>query len=149
MRNLMCKCDKCQSLFDEDQLAVDYVSGGYHGEPFYKCPYCGYDEWDYVAECCRCGEYISVDGEIYGTLGSMVCRKCIDKEMDAETVIAYGDYSVTEATLNGLFTFVYSEDEINEILKKEFMRMREDKRNQFLKDYVESDLPEFAEWLES
>lgn len=149
MRNQKCKCDICHIVFDSDELEKDFIDGGYHGEPHYTCPYCGSEEWEYVEECCRCGEYFLYDDDIYGTSGSMICRKCIDKEMTVENVIDYGNERTDEISLNGLFIYVYSDTEINEILKREFMKLPEEKRNQYIKDYVECDLHDFADWVES
>lgn len=146
MRNVMIRCNRCDSIFDESELITDYVNGGDIGEPHNSCPYCGHDDWDEVKECCRCGRWFSVD-ELHGYSGWEMCRDCIEDETDTRTVIEYGDTVKQDVSLNGFLSDVFSDEEINEILTSKFMELPESKQKEAYTEFVNTDLDEYAGWL--
>lgn len=142
MRTLMIRCDRCHEVMAEDELKVDYVSGGYRGERYCSCPFCGNESMTYVRECARCGEWCE---DTYGTSGSEMCDSCISEVAEVRTVIEYGENTEVETKVNGFFEYVFR-TEINEILKAEFMKLPEFKQNEYMRDYVSTDKSEFADW---
>ena len=151
---MLIQCNKCKEIFDSDDLKLDYTEGGYRGEPHYSCPYCGDDQWDYVEQCTRCGKYFSMDSmdcQLHGTSGSMMCEDCIDEVADVRTVVDFGSSEnqlVEVDEINGLFAFVYSPEEINDILLACFTQLPEHLQKKWTKEYIQQDLNEFADWYD-
>lgn len=151
---MLIECSHCHEIFDSDDLKLDYTEGGYRGEPHYSCPYCGDDQWDYVEQCTRCGKYYSMDSmdcQIHGTSGSMMCEDCIDEVADVRTVVDFGSSEnqlVEVDEINGLFAFVYSPEEINDILLACFTQLPEHLQKKWTKEYIQQDLNEFADWYD-
>lgn len=149
---MLIRCDKCKEIFGREDLKVDYTEGGYLGEPHYSCPYCGDDQWEYVEQCSRCGRYFSLDSlecEIHGTTGSMMCDDCIDEVADARTVVEYGDYDNTSVDgINGLFACMYGSGEINDILMAHFTQLPEDMQKEWIRKYIADDKANFADWYD-
>ena len=151
---MLIQCNKCKEIFDSDDLKLDYTEGGYRGEPHYSCPYCGDDQWDYEEQCTRCGKYYSMDSmdcQIHGTSGSMMCEDCIDEVADVRTVVDFGSSEnqlVEVDEINGLFAFVYSPEEINDILLACFTQLPEHLQKKWTKEYIQQDLNEFADWYD-
>ena len=151
---MLIKCQKCKEIFDSDDLKLDYTEGGYRGEPHYSCPYCGDDQWEWVEQCSRCGKYFSLDTydcHIHGTSGSMMCDDCIDEVADVRTVVDYGysKYETAEVDgINGLFAYMFSAGEINDILMAHFTQLPEEQQKKWAKDYIKEDLNNFADWYD-
>lgn len=149
--NQLCRCTKCKEIFSEDELITDYVNGGDIGEPHNECPHCGCDDIEYIHECTYCGKYFSDDDarSLHGYDGTLICEDCLKDEMDVRTIIEYGntENNVVETHINGLFAYMFSESELNDILLAEFMRLPESKQKQYAEKYAECDLDDFAEWL--
>lgn len=144
----MLECSKCHEIFEYEDLKVDYTEGGYYGELHYSCPYCGNDELDEVEQCARCGKHLLPE-ELHGTVGSLMCDDCIDEVADVRTVLEYGYDNSTEVDgINGLFAYVYSAGEINDILLAHFTQMSEEKQNKWVSMYVGDDKSEFADWYD-
>lgn len=149
---MLIQCNKCKEIFDSDDLKLDYTEGGYRGEPHYSCPYCGDDQWDYVEQCAHCGKYFSSDDVsilIHGTAGSMMCNDCIEDVSDTRTAIDYGNHDSVEVDgINGLFAYMYSAEEINDILLADFMKLPDYKQKEWINKYINEDKANFADWYD-
>lgn len=145
MRENLCKCNDCRRVYFSDELRHDTFNGGDIGESHWSCPYCGGDNFEEIYECARCGHYVE---EAFGCVGSMLCEECFAEVADVRTVVEYGKDNPAEVKINGLFACVYDEDEINEILLADFMKLPEKKQREWTDDYVSADKSDFADWYD-
>ena len=147
------KCTKCGEIMDSTDLAKDYTDGGYRGEPHLSCPYCGCDELDEVEQCSRCGKWVEgfdLSHLIYGSVGNEVCLDCLqDAADDVRTVIDYGAKRTEDVEINGLWAYVYTKDEINDILMADFMKLPERMQKQYTQGFAECDYSDFAEEMDA
>lgn len=142
-------CNDCRQTCDRENLKHDYFNGGDMGESHWSCPYCGSDNIEDVAECVRCGKILPLD-EVYGYEGNQICDDCIEEVADVRTVIEYGNARrVDDININGLFACVFDEDEINEILLSEFMKLSETKQKSYIRDFMWADKSDFADWYDN
>lgn len=146
MRETMWKCERCGEICSTQELKKDYIDGGYRGEPHYTCPCCGSEYVEEVYQCELCGEWFFSD-EIFGSIGEMACKSCIEKHKKAEEVLDFADDDHVDVELNGLLAFAFEEDEINEILKREFLKLPKSQQRDIIDDYVSDTRSEFAEYL--
>lgn len=146
MRDIMWRCDKCGETCTTQDLHKDFIDGGYRGEPHYTCPICGSEYVDEVYQCELCGEWFYGD-EIHGSMGEMACDKCIEEHKTAEEVVDFASEDLVEVELSGLLAFAFDEDDINELLKREFMKLPKDEQKKYIDDYIFWNKSEFAEYL--
>lgn len=146
MTEIKWKCDDCGTVSSLKELNRDTINGGYPGEPHYTCPVCGSEYVDEVYQCELCGEWFYGD-EIYGSMGEMACDKCIEKHKTAEEVVDFASNDLVEVELNGLLAFVFEEDQINELLKRQFMELPKDEQKKYIDDYMSWNKNEFGEFL--
>lgn len=139
------KCNDCRRVFFDDELRHDFRNGGDIGESHWSCPYCGGDNLDEVYECAHCGHYVE---EAYGCVGSLLCEDCLKEVSDVRTVVEYGNDNREEVKINGLFACIYDEDEINEILLADFMRLPAERQRELTDDFVDRDKSDFADWYD-
>ena len=67
---------------------------------------------------------------------------------DVRTVVEYGNDNREEVKINGLFACIYDEDEINEILLADFMRLPAERQRELTDDFVDRDKSDFADWYD-
>ena len=140
------KCCNCGWIGDESDLIKDYCDGGYRGEPHETCPNCGDDDIGEVTECRGCGEY---SDETYGTYGWELCEDCLNKLINTRTVAEYGEEHPEDVEISGLWAKVYTQDEINQILMADFMKLPDSKQYEYCKMYVDDDPHDYADWAQT
>ena len=140
------KCFKCGWIGDWSDLNKDYCDGGYRGEPHETCPNCGDDDIGEVIECRSCGGCFE---DVYGSNGLEICDDCLNKLINTRTVAEYGELNPEEVEISGLWAKVYTQDEINQILMADFMKLPESKQYEYCKMYVDDDPNDFADWVQT
>lgn len=115
-------CEYCGNSVDEiptityyDRVDGNSAMSGYITETE-NCS-CG-GNYVEAKECACCGEYIS-------TKGKDICDKCITKNMNIQTTIAYSDEYVTptEIEINSFIASIFDKKQINSILIKAMTEM--------------------------
>ena len=105
------------------------------------CPNCGSEDFEEAEHCEECDEWFPV-----GTCANGICESCMEKHAsDFETVKRYGDSHKEERTINGFFSWMFTDDEIDEILEREarssiFIQ-------EYMKKYATQDPDEFTMWI--
>ena len=140
------KCFKCGWIGDWSDLNKDYCDGGYRGEPHETCPNCGDDDIGEVIECRSCGGCFE---DVYGSNGLEICEDCLNKLINTRTVAEYGEEHPEDVEISGLWAKVYTQDEINQILMADFMKLPDSKQYEYCKMYVDDDPHEFADWVQT
>ena len=131
-------CLHCGLQFDDPVLTHN---GGYYEEPWYECPYCGSDAFEEAEQCEECDEWFPV-----GTCANGICESCMEKHAsDFDIVKRYGDSLKEERKINGFFSWIFTDDEIDEILEREarsslFIQ-------EYMKKYATQDPDDFTMWL--
>ena len=136
-------CENCGELYDELPIRKEYhgeLEGNWY-ETFAECSCGGNIEKAY--ECKVCGEWFSED--IILTEG--VCDFCLHRELNAESIEEFiGTFEVEkcEFEINSAFGYIFSSEEVNEILMRELKKtlrikhmkplMLEDSINLYLRD---------------
>lgn len=134
------KCDNCGTVFYENDFVLESVGDG---RVITRCPNCGSEDFEDGAICNLCGEFVNFDY-------NGICKDCLmDEASDIQQTIEYGksDGDNGDVTINGLFAYVYSPEEINDILMADFLRLPEEKQKEFTRRYVCNDEYCFADWL--
>jgi len=134
-------CFGCEREIEADEVKT-YEEPGYRA---IYCPYCGRDDIEDAYECEECGE-VKPDCMMYAG----ICTDCLDKEAEnVRQVIEFGaeDTDNGEVTINALWAYVYTPDEINDILTADFMKLPEAKQKEFARKYATEDRYNFADWL--
>ena len=139
MKEYRMKCTRCGQINEE--MNVDYVDGGYEGEPHYSCPYCGHDDWDEVFQCAECGEWFTED-----ELLEDLCRDCFDKAATVESVKEYGASYGTDVEVNSLYACAFTTAQINAILAREFAALNGAEQKKAAADAACDDPYNFREW---
>lgn len=146
MTEIKWKCDDCGTVSSLKELNRDTINGGYPGEPHYTCPVCGSDYLEEAYQCNICGEWFPCD-EVHGSVGQMACDDCLNEGITLENVNEFSDECPADIELSGIWSYVWDEDDINELLWKYFKKMPKDEQMKYLKEYVEDNKTEFGEFL--
>lgn len=138
-------CENCGDLVDEvpshthyDRVDGNWAMSGYTTEE--ECCSCGGNYVEAV-ECKICGEYINPnDGRI--------CKECLKEEMTLENAVEYSRECGCgyEVVLPDFFE-IYTQKEIEEILIKHILST-EHKEQRAIKDFCESDIGCFSDFIE-
>lgn len=108
-------CADCGRLYDEMPTHTERHDD-YYSEPVNSGCYCGGDIEEAV-RCSVCGEYHSAD-----MLTEKVCDYCLHSNMKPKQLEGFIDGFETEKIsfeLNGILDYVFTSDEVNEILLRE------------------------------
>ena len=119
-------CLGCGNVFntDEVQRVQDY-RGECWGRPAYEeelvCPHCKSNDIDDAEECEICGSWCSTE-ELYDNGG--LCTACLETyNTDKECIEACERNNETESVeLNSYLAYMFSEDEIEDILLEELAK---------------------------
>ena len=136
-------CINCEREVDVDDVIQYYDSGTGYLE--LNCPYCKDDMLEYAYECESCGKVVP-----HSLVTNGVCDNCLISEAEnVRQVIEFGaeDTDNGEVTINALWAYVYTPDEINDILTADFMNLPEAKQKEFARKYATEDRYNFADWL--
>jgi len=146
-------CTKCGEVHEVSDLNKDYTDGGYHGEPHVTCPNCGSEDLEYAEQCTCCGKWVSDESyprQLFGYEGHQLCKECFDEQAsDVRQVIEYGDIDRNKADvkdLNGFLAYVYSPEEIENILMRDFVQMSERDQKRWAAEYAACDEDDFADY---
>jgi len=144
-------CKSCGAVVDEDELNTvrckvsDYAGGCYQN--FTECT-CGGD-YEEAKQCVECGEYFAED-----EMSGEYCAECLKEHATVENAIASGNEATEKVSVNGFVAFVFSEEEINEILVgalEKKINSGTAGANSIIdraRDFCFDDATWFAEWLE-
>lgn len=135
------RCERCGEVFECNEAVFLPENGNESKLP--SCPSCGCLDLADGEICDMCGHFTEYDFD-------GICKECLmDEASDVEQVIEYGksDDDNGEVTINGLFAYVYTPEEINDILMADFKRLPEEKQKEFTRRYVCNDEYCFADWL--
>lgn len=139
MRNYICL--HCGHHFTEEEIDAkyyDYATGTYDSE---ECPNCDSEDFEEAEHCDECDEWFPV-----GTCANGICESCMEKHAsDFDIVKRYGDSLKEERKINGFFSWMFTDDEIDEILEREarsslFIQ-------EYMKKYATQDPDDFTMWL--
>ena len=110
-----------------------------------------YDEYELYA-CAKCGEPIS---EYQSVHYCELCEACWleDQEFDAtlttENACEIGQLDPVEYELNSFWTYVYSEDEIEDLCAADFSKLTDEQKRDKIRDYASNGNGYTAEeWLD-
>lgn len=125
----MYKCDKCGKVVEQLPLCKDTIDfDGYSYTVqefgFNECK-CG-GEFEEAVRCPICGEWF-----IENTVDC--CDKCFEENLNKETCIAIGHSSFD---FNRFLRFVFSDEEIDEILEREFDKIDEGLKNFYFREFA-------------
>ncbi len=119
---------------------------GHHFEEHYDpatgtweeyCPNCGSEDFEEAGHCIKCDEFFPLDKMV----GS-ICRDCLEKRMNDDTALAYGNDRKEAVELNGFLAYIFSASEIDEILKANMPKG-------YARKYITDDIYDFSEWEEN
>lgn len=137
------QCEDCGEIFCAEDVRVIKDGGGDKGEDWNVCPHCGSDCLEKVAQCDDCGKYVD-PAELVGGK----CPDCVANEAEkVDQVKQYGAAFPAEVEINGLFAYVYSSDEINELLAADFAKLPEYRQKQYCRDFIKDDPMNFIDWF--
>lgn len=118
----MYKCYECGHVFDDEEVKRwSEGRGECHGVPAYEeycgCPVCNGD-FEEAVRCEVCGEWF-LKSELSQ---DYICTECIEKKA-SDFDFAYNAYSKHKESIeiNGLLAGIFSESEIEEILRREYL----------------------------
>lgn len=120
-------CDNCGELCDEDDLPTYTEDYGYDtGVGYRSCPQtftdcdcsCGGTFVD-AKRCEICDEWCNPD-DLHGG----VCDSCLDDSVDVDYALLIGDENKEKIEINGFLSQIFSETEIENLLKN---RLNENK----------------------
>lgn len=142
-------CPYCGDLINEEDLGSDIENRGeFWGSPCNvfiqeECK-CG-GNYEKAKKCELCEEYF------YNECSYVeVCQKCLKKNCTLENAILFGAENEKEITINGFYSSVFTVNEINEILTKEykqFIELMKDESKKEIKKYCLNDELDFSEFL--
>ena len=132
----MYKCLDCGMEFEAPSIWTEP-----HGEEVSGCPTCG-GAYEKLKECEACMR-LCLKEELHNGL----CESCImEYEYDLPKCLEIGEKNKEEIKINGFLAYFFSENEIEEILKKEL-----EETAKIIKincsEYIENDIDEFAKLL--
>ena len=130
-------CNECGAVFEEADEYYEHDTG-YHGA---DCPICGSDDIDEAKRCAECDEWVNEEKLVNG-----LCAACIEKHAaDYETVKAYGADRKEAVEINGLFAWVFTPAEIEEILERELKNSGKAEKDAHT--FATDDPDDFTNWL--
>ena len=137
-------CERCKATFEEPETLRN--GGGDWGEDVSICPECGHDS---IAECGIC---VSCGAPVPDESGDCVCDNCLKHHSNPSTALVYGDRRKENVKVNGFLAFVYSAEEINDILlthyRGEALTLVDSFRRDGMTDlYVREDPGDFADFI--
>ena len=140
-------CLDCGAVYEEQPTRTERhgeLDGNWY-ETFVECP-CG-GAIEKAVECAVCGEWYSNDDLTEG-----VCDYCMHRNLNANNVEAFADtFEVEKCSfeVNAILEHVFSSEEVNEILMREFKQMLHTKRmmptrlEDSMKTYLQDDWANF------
>lgn len=140
-------CEDCGRVLDEEELPVYKEDYGFQTGVGWKsmeqelldsCS-CG-GEFVEATECETCGEYFNDCDNI------KICENCIEENATFENAIEIGEQNPKEISINGYLASEFTNEEIEEILKRELVESSEfvDKRQH--KEYCLNNKIDFVEY---
>ena len=139
-------CEMCDSIIEEEDLPSYTQSHpygmGYAEEEIveFVCPYCRADLIE-VTKCPICDEcYIKEDEDL--------CEVCLEEQCTLENCIDMCKQVKEEIEISEFLASVFTPQEIEECLLKEFKDMPEHMQKQYIQKYCESDTYRLVETLE-
>ena len=141
MRNYKMICLHCGHVFDEKDIVEKYydmATGTYREE----CPNCGSEDFEEAAYCEVCNQWFPCD-EVTGK----VCDKCLKKNITVQNIFKYGRARKEKVELNGFLAYVYEPDEIEHILTEHFRSLWDERKTEFVNDYITDDPEDFSKWI--
>lgn len=131
-------CNDCGAVFENPREYYEHDTG-YHGM---ECPHCGSDDIDEAERCAECDEWVNENNLVNG-----LCPACIERHAsDYETVKAYGADRKEAVEINGFLAWVYSPEEIEEVLYRD-LRKTETLKTNYAKRFATDDPDDFTDWL--
>lgn len=109
----------------------------YQFEDSNYCPHCGSDDFYELKKCEVCGEW-------FDDLHGGYCDDCLGSHNDLETCRRIGEHCKTNYKLNGIWGYIFTDDQIEEILLREAENADVSKD---LKSFIEEDKDWFGETL--
>ena len=77
----------------------------------------------------------------------VVCKDCRDMAKTYENARGIGRSWQEKISLNGFWTFCFTQEEIDDILYGAFARMTEEEQKKLISEYCEEDVLYFVRWL--
>lgn len=109
------------------------------------CPICDNDEYEEVEQCVDCGEWFD-PAELYGSFGECRCEDCLERAVDIDTALEYGEETPME--INGLFEYIFTPEQIKQILLDKIDGMyNENEKLCRAREYCMSDIDGFADFI--
>ena len=140
-------CNRCGYAATTDEIGWDKsflceIEGqSYYEDVLNNCPHCNGEFVDAV-ECKICGSYHEADTpHWYG-----YCDECLENEATFEMAMEIGKYNKESVQLNGLLTYMFTNEEIEKILLDYAANNQNKERN--AKAYCLDDKMCLAEYLD-
>ena len=112
------ECHVCGKKFENPDFIEE--KHGLDSPPYEKtavCPYChGY--FENMQKCEICGEYFCEDEIEWG-----VCNDCVEKNLTVDNCYRWGKDCKEKFEINGFLRAVYSDNDIERLLLKNFVEM--------------------------
>lgn len=127
-------CIHCGHHFEEiDRKHYDRAAGVWEE----YCPNCGSEDFEEAVHCIKCDEFVPEDNMV----GS-ICKGCLEKRINDEEALAYGNDRKEAVELNGFLAYIFSASEIEYILKANIPKG-------YARRYITDDIYDFSEWEEN
>lgn len=110
---------------------------GYQFEDGNYCQHCGSDDLYELKQCEGCAEW-------FDDLHGGYCDDCLSTHNDLETCHRIGEHCKTNYKLNGIWGYIFTDEQIEEILLREAENADVSKD---LKNFIEEDKDWFGETL--
>ena len=137
-------CEDCGIIVEELQKYKESrpYGEGYVFEEYYEatCHHC--QGLLVEAELCPICNTVYINAE-----SEDICSNCIEDNQNYETALVFGQENEENQTLNALWRFAFTQDEIESLLKKEFEKLPTTMQDEILKDYFREYENEFNDFL--
>jgi hypothetical protein len=137
-------CEDCGIVVEElETLRQSHPYGeGWATEEYFNttCPHCRGELVE--AKICPVCETVYINSET-----EEICSNCIEDAMTFENAKEMGEESKSTIEVNGFWGFVFTEEEINEILEREFKGMLDYTQKEYVKEYCLEDKWYFSNYI--
>ena len=130
-------CDDCNKTFENPVIYVNKINN----RSFIVCPHCGSVAFSNAVKCAMCGKDIPEN--------NVFCEDCIDKAIDGVIAENYvrEDIGSIHVSIPRFLAFVYSSDEIEDLLRKDFELLPGDMKKSYIRSFINGEKEQFSDYL--
>lgn len=140
MTEQMFICQWCGEVVAESDIKRIRYSDG---DAWDECPHCGNDELDPVEQCDECGKWAAPEKLYHG-----ICMDCLlDRAANTRDMLEYGSFITSTVHVNALYSKVWSETQIDDILGRAFVNLMQNDMQKAAEDVITDDPEYFARYI--